>query len=322
MTVEKSRSFWQRVEEIREINVLAFVLIAGVFLFLRNPTFLSVFNVQVILRQVAVFGILGIAETFVIIALGIDLSVGSVVAFSGIMSALILNSTGSLTLTIVGVLLIGGLIGAMHGLFVTKLGVAPFIITLGSLSVFRGASFVISKGYPLLVSDDRFRWLGQGLLWRIPVPVVILIVVAIVTGFVLAYTSLGRYVYAIGGNIEAARMSGVPVRWVLMFVYIQSSLLAALVGLIIAGRLAEGLASVAVGYELTAIAGAIIGGTSFLGGVGTVRGTLLGALLMGMVDNALINQRVNAYWYNLVIGAVIVLAVTIDVLRSRGQRTA
>ncbi len=210
----------------------------------------------------------------------------------------------------------------MHGLFVTKLGVAPFIITLGSLSIFRGASFVISKGYPLLVFDDRFRWLGQGLIWKIPVPVVILIVVAILTGFVLAYTSLGRYVYAIGGNPEAARMSGVPVQWVLMFVYIQSSLLAALVGLIIAGRLAEGLASVAVGYELTAIAGAIIGGTSFLGGVGTVRGTLLGALLMGMVDNALINQRVNAYWYNLVIGAVIVLAVTIDVLRSRGQRTS
>ncbi len=320
MATERGQTLWQKVEDIREINVLGFILVAGAMIYALNPTFLTLFNIQVVLRQVAVFGILAIAETFVIIALGIDLSVGSVVAFSGIIAALIINSTGSLALTIGGVLLMGSLIGLIHGVFITRLGVAPFIITLGSLSIFRGAAFVISKAYPILVYDDRFRWLGQGLIWKVPVPVVLLIVIAILTVFILQYTSLGRYVYAIGGNPEAARMSGVPVRSVLIFVYVQASVLTAIVGLIVAGRLAEGLASVAVGYELTAIAGAIIGGTSLLGGMGSVRGSLLGALLMGIIDNALITLRVDPYWYNLVIGSVIVLAVTIDVLRSRGQR--
>jgi ribose transport system permease protein len=162
--------------------------------------------------------------------------------------------------------------------------------------------------------------MGQGLIGPVPVPVACLIVVSLVTYFILHYTSVGRYVYAIGGNPEAARMSGVPVQRVLMYVYIQASVLAGLVGLLIAGRLAEGLASVAVGYELTAIAAAIIGGASLLGGVGSVRGAVLGALLMGMIDNALIALRVDPYWYNLVIGVWIVVAVTLDELRSRGQR--
>lgn len=321
MTVEKGRTFWQRVGEVRELNVLGFIIVVGILIYSLNPTFLTLFNVQVILRQVAVFGILAIAETFVIIALGIDLSVGSMVAFAGMIAAIIIRGTGSLELAVVSALLLSALIGAYHGLFVTRLGVAPFIITLGSLSIFRGAAFVLSRGYPLLVHDTRFHWMGQGLIGPVPVPVAILIVVAVVTYFILHYTTLGRYIYAIGGNPEAARMSGVPVNMVLMFVYIQASFLAGLVGLIVAGRLAEGLASVGVGYELTAIAAAIIGGTSLLGGLGSVRGSILGALLMGMIDNALIALRVDPYWYNLVIGAVIVVAVTIDVLRSRGQRT-
>jgi ribose transport system permease protein len=211
------------------------------------------------------------------------------------------------------------LIGLYHGFMVTRLNMAPFIVTLGSLSMLRGAAFVLSRGYPILVADERFRWLGQGLIGPFPVPLVILIVVAALTWFVLRYTILGRYIYAIGGNPEASRMSGVPVRWVLILVYTQASVLAGIVGLIVAGRMAEGLASVAVGYELTAIASAVIGGTSFLGGIGSIPGTVLGGLLMGMIDNAMITLRVDPYWYNLVTGTIIILAVTIDVLRSRSQ---
>jgi len=320
MTVEKGRTWVQKVGDIRELNVLAFVIIAGIFIYSMNPKFLTLFNVQVILRQVSFFGILAIAETFVIIGLGIDLSVGSVVAFSGMIAAFIINSTDSLPLTIAGVLVVCVLIGSYHGFFITRVGVAPFIVTLGSLSVLRGASFVLTRGYPVLVSNEAFRFMGQGLIGPVPVPVACLIVVFLVTYFILHYTSVGRYVYAIGGNPEAARMSGVPVQRVLMYVYIQASVLAGIVGLLIAGRMAEGLASVAVGYELTAIAAAIIGGASLLGGVGSVKGAILGALLMGMIDNALIALRVDPYWYNLVIGVVIVVAVTLDVLRSRGQR--
>lgn len=321
MTVDKSRTFLQKVGDIREINVLGFVLIAGLIIYALNPTFLTLFNIQVIMRQVALFGILAIAETFIIIALGIDLSVGSIVAFVGIITALMMNWTGnSIVLSVVVVLALSALIGLYHGVFVTKVGVAPFIITLGSLSIFRGAAFVLTRGYPVLIRDESFRWLGQGLIGPLPVPFVVLLIVAGVTGFILRYTSLGRFIYAIGGNPEAARMSGVPVTWVTIFVYVQGTFLAGLVGLLVASRMSEGLASVATGYELTAIAAAIIGGTSLSGGIGTVPGTLLGAVLMGMIDNALITLRVNAYWYNLVIGGVIVLAVTIDVLRTRGQR--
>lgn len=321
MAQEKIGSVWRRIEDVREFNVLVFVIVAAIVISAISPTFLTAFNVQVILRQTAVFGILAIAETFVIIARGIDLSVGSMVAFTGIITALLLGSTSSLGLTIVLVMLMAAAIGCYHGIFVTKLGVAPFIITLGSLSILRGASYVISKGYPILISDPHARWIGQGMIWgKVPVPVVLLIVVSIYAIFILQFTSLGRYVYAIGGNPEAARVSGVPVRRVVIFVYVQATVLAAIVGLIIAGRLAEGLASVGGAYELTAIAAAIVGGTSLLGGVGRPYGTLLGALLMSMLDNALISCRVDPYWYNLAIGAVIVLAVTIDTLRTRNGR--
>ena len=319
MADEKGQNWLQRVGNVRELNVLGFVVIAGILIFLLNPTFLTLFNLQVIARQVAVFGILAIAETFVIIVLGIELSVGSMVAFSGMIAALIITKTGSLLLAIVGVPLMSGLIGAYHGLMVTRLNIAPFIVTLGSLSMLRGAAFVLSRGYPVLVADERFRWIGQGLIGPLPVPLVILLVVSAFTWFILRYTILGRYIYAIGGNPEASRMSGVPVRWVLLFVYIQAAVLSSVVGLIIAGRMAEGLASVAVGYELTAIAAAVIGGTSFLGGVGSIPGAVLGALLMGMIDNAMITLRVDPYWYNLVTGVIIILAVVIDVLRSRNQ---
>ena len=321
MTVEKDRTWLQKVEDIREINVLGFVLVAGLVIYFLNPTFLTLFNIQVIMRQVAVFGILAIAETFIIIALGIDLCVGSIVAFTGVIAALMMGWTGnSIFLSVVVVLLMSALIGLYHGFFVTNLGVAPFIITLGSLSIFRGAGFVLTRGYPVLIRDQSFRWIGQGLIGPLPVPFVMLLVIAVITGFILRFTSLGRYVYAIGGNPEAARMSGVPVVWVTRYVYIQGTVLAGIVGLIVASRMSEGLASVAVAYELTAIAAAIIGGVSLLGGIGTVPGALLGAVLMGMIDNALITLRVNPYWYNLVIGAVIIVAVTIDVLRTREKK--
>ena len=319
MADERGQSWLQKIGNVRELNVLGFVVIAGILISFLNPTFLTLFNLQVIARQLAVFGILAIAETFVIIALGIELSVGSMVAFSGIIAALIITKTGSLLLVIIGVPLMSAIIGSYHGFMVTRLSIAPFIVTLGSLSMLRGAAFVISRGYPILVADERFRWIGQGLIGPLPVPLVILIIVALFCWFILRYTILGRYIYAIGGNPEASRMSGVPVRRVLLFVYVQATVLASIVGLIVAGRMAEGLASVAVGYELTAIAAAVIGGTSFLGGIGSIPGVVLGALLMGMIDNAMITLRVDPYWYNLVTGVIIIMAVVIDVLRSKKQ---
>ncbi len=311
----------RNIRNLREVNVFVFTLVIGIFIFFVNPTFLTLFNIQVIARQVAVFGILAIAETFVIMVLGIDLSVGSIVAFTGIITALMINTTGSILLAVGGVLIASALIGIYHGVMVTKLRIAPFIITLGSLSIFRGAAFVLSKGYPILIADERIRWIGQGLIGPFPVPFILFLLVLAITFFILHFTIIGRYIYAIGGNPQAARMSGVPVDRVLIFVYAQATVLAGIVGLIVAGRMAEGLASVAVNYELIGIASAIIGGTSFLGGVGTVVGTLFGALLMGMIDNALITLRVDPFWYNFVTGTIIILVVSIDMQRNRERRT-
>lgn len=322
MKESKKNFFVETLKNKRELNVLFIVVIAGFIISLIKPTFMTQFNIQVILRQLAVFGILAIAETFVIIVLGIDLSVGSVVAFGGILTAIIINATGSALLAIFGVLGVAVFIGFYHGFMVTRIKMAPFIVTLGSLSLFRGLSFVISKGYPLLIDDERIRWLGQGLIGPFPVPFVIFVGVALCTGFILHFTTLGRSIYAIGGNPEAARMSGIPVNRVLIFVYIQATLLSSIVGLIIAGRLAQGLASVAVGYELIAIAAAIIGGASFLGGIGTIVGTAFGALLMSMIDNALITLRVDPYWYNFVTGVIIILAVSIDTAIRKRRRAS
>ena len=209
-----------------------------------------------------------------------------------------------------------------HGVAVSRWAIPPFIITLGSLSVWRGLATGMTKSYPILISDESLRWVGQGMLGFLPVPVAILAVVGTVLAWLLGHTSLGRNIYAVGGNVEAARLSGIPIVRVLITAYGMASFLVGVAGAIVAGRMAQGLPSVGSGYELNAIAAAIIGGTSFFGGVGSVPGVLLGSALMVVIDNALILTGVSAYWYTLVVGTIIVLAVTIDVVSTNRRRRA
>jgi ribose transport system permease protein len=315
---DNGRSWLQRLTGFREFMVLAAVIVLAVIIQLFNHNFATAYNIQVVMRQVAIFGILAIAETAVIITAGIDLSPGSMLGFYGVMVAMFLTGGISTPFAVVAVLLLGVLIGLWHSFFITRVGLAPFIITLGSLSIFRGVAVVSTNGYPISIKSDAFLWIGQGLIFNIiPVPLVILIVVGLIVNYILNQTALGRHVYAMGGNPDAARLSGIPVRRVLTYVYVQAAVLFGVSSIIMASRLGQGMPGVGVGYELNAIAAAVIGGTSLAGGVGTVLGTIVGAALIALIDNLIVLSRVESWWNDVILGIVIVVAVTVDVITTR-----
>ncbi|MCX7845341.1 MAG: ABC transporter permease [Dictyoglomaceae bacterium] len=301
----------------RELNILFALIVLSVGITIINPRFLSSFNLQIIARQVAIFGLLAIGETLVIIGGGIDLSVGSLVALTGVLVALFMKNGLSITISILIVLLLSSIIGLWHGLFVTKLKVPPFIITLGTLTAARGLASVITKGWPIIGLPEKFFFIGQGDILGIPFPLIILIFFASIAFFITKYSVLGRQLYATGGNIEAARLSGIDVDKRRIFTYISSSFLAGITGIIIASRLSQGQAGVGGGYELSAIAAAVIGGTSLSGGEGTILGTLIGAAIMSVIYNGLILLEISSYWHDVVMGLVIVTAVTLDIWRKR-----
>jgi len=301
----------------RELNILLALFILCVFITIMNPKFITPFNLQVVVRQIAIYGLLAIGETLIIIGGGIDLSVGSLVALTGVLVALFMKNGIDMIIAIILVLLISCMIGLWHGFFVTKLNVPPFIITLGTLTAARGLASVITKGWPIIGLPEKFFFIGQGYLWGIPFPTILLIIFAILAFFITKYTVLGRNLYAVGGNIEAAKLSGIDVDKVRIFTYVFGSFLAGITGIIIASRLSQGQAGVGGGYELSAIAAAVIGGTSLSGGEGTILGTIIGASIMSVIYNGLILLEISSYWHDVVMGLVIVTAVTIDIWRKR-----
>ncbi len=314
---DNGKSLLQKLTGFREFMVLMAVIVLSIIIYAFNQNFLTPYNIQVIVRQVAIFGILGIAETAVIITGGIDLSPGSMLAFNGVMVGLLMMWGVDAPLAIAILLVLCIVIGLYHGAMITRLGLVPFIVTLGSLSIFRGIAVVSTQGYPIRIQNEFFLWIGQGLVLGIPVPLFILVAVALTMNYILNQTPLGRYIYAIGGNREAARLSGIPVRRVLTFVYVQATVLFGISAIILAARLGQGMPGVGIGYELNAIAAAIIGGTSMYGGIGTVLGTIIGATMMALIDNLLVLLRVEPWWSELIIGIVIVTAVTVDMVTTR-----
>uniref|UniRef100_A0A7C3SML0 ABC transporter permease n=1 Tax=Dictyoglomus turgidum TaxID=513050 RepID=A0A7C3SML0_9BACT len=301
----------------KEFNILIALIVLCVFITLLNPKFITPFNLQVIARQVAIYGLLAIGETLIIIGGGIDLSVGSLVALTGVLVALFMKNGIDMYISILLVLLMSSIIGLWHGFFVTKLNVPPFIITLGTLTAARGLASVITKGWPIIGLPEKFFFIGQGEILGIPFPLIILIVFTLLSFFITKYTVLGRNLYAIGGNIEAARLSGIDVDKIRIYTYIFGSFLAGVTGIIIASRLSQGQAGVGGGYELSAIAAAVIGGTSLSGGEGTILGTIIGATIMSVIYNGLILLEISSYWHDVVMGLVIVTAVTLDIWRKK-----
>ena len=295
------------------------LIVLVVFTAVLNPRFLTAFNLQTLGKQIAIFGILAIGETFVIMSGGgaIDLSPGSMVALTGVMASWLMVHDVPVSLAIILILGFSILVGAWHGFFVTKLGVPAFIITLGTLTMARGMAAVITRGWPIVGLPSHFLVIGQGDILRIPIPVWILLVVALIADFFLRKTVYGKHLRAVGGNEVAARFSGVNVSRVRMIAFMTSGFLAGVAGIIIAARLSQGQPGVGSMYELYAIASTVIGGTSLTGGEGSVLGAVVGASIISLLWNALVLLNVSTYWHNVVIGLVIVTAVTMDVLRKR-----
>ncbi|RKX55029.1 MAG: ribose ABC transporter permease [Thermotoga sp.] len=295
------------------------LVVLVVFTAILNPRFLTAFNLQTLGKQIAIFGILAIGETFVIMSGGgaIDLSPGSMVALTGVMASWLMVHGVPVSIAIILILGFSVLVGAWHGFFVTKLGVPAFIITLGTLTMARGMAAVITRGWPIVGLPSHFLTIGQGDILKIPIPVWILLIIALIADFFLRKTVYGKHLRAVGGNEVAARFSGVNVSRVRMIAFMVSGFLAGVAGIIIAARLSQGQPGVGSMYELYAIASTVIGGTSLTGGEGSVLGAVVGASIISLLWNALVLLNVSTYWHNVVIGIVIVTAVTMDVLRKR-----
>jgi ribose transport system permease protein len=308
----------RKIFKFREAGILFALVAIWVVTAIFNPRFFSSYNLQLLSRQIAIFGLIAIGETFVILTGGIDLSPGSVIVLASVLVASFISSGLGIPLAIILTLLIAVIIGIWHGIFVTKFNVPPFIITLGTFAMGRGLATVITKGQPILNLPDSFSFIWHGMLFKIlPFPVLILIIVSVSSILLLGKMIYGRYIYAVGGNITATRLSGINVDKTRIFVYVLSAVMAGIVGILIASRLGQGNPNVGVTYEMYAIAASVIGGTSLFGGVGTVVGALIGAGILTAVWNSLILLQVSSYWHQVILGIIIVIAVTVDVLREK-----
>ena len=305
-------------------RLLPYASVVALFtaLSILSPYFLTVQNLSSVCRQTAVITIIALGMTIIMISGGIDLSVGSVMAFAGICGTQLLESRHSLAASVAGAMLAGAAWGLLNSALITLLKVSPFIATLGTMGAARGVTLVITNGMPVVNLPASFGRLGDGNIFRIvPVPLAILVALALLTGFILKYTRMGRYAYAIGSNVEAARYAGVPIRRYLIAIYIFGGALTGLAGMIEASRLVTGQPTAGYGYELSVIAAVVIGGASLSGGEGTVAGTIAGAFLMGLISNGSNLLGVSPFWQQVVIGSVIVLAVAVDELRKRRRTT-
>jgi ribose transport system permease protein len=304
----------------RQFGTFAGLIGLCVVLWILTPHFLTVSNLLNVAQQTSINAIIAVGLTYVIISGGIDLSVGSLVAFSGVVLASLLQRAIPFPLALAGSLLVGLSCGLVNGVLITLGRLPPFIATLGMMSVARGAALLYTDGRPISGFPDSFRWLATGEILYVPVPVVLMLLVYAVAHFVLRRTKFGRYTFAIGGNEEAALLSGVRVRLYKTLVYGVGGLLSALAAALLTARLNSAQPIAGINYELDAIAATVIGGTSLMGGQGSVVGTLIGALIMGVLRNGLNLLGVSSFVQQVVIGAVIILAVLMDTAFKRQKK--
>lgn len=306
--------------ETPETGVIAACVLFFVLISFKAPTFHSVGNLQVVGRDLGQTGILAIGESLVILTGGIDLSVGALAGLAGILAAWF-NVSGHMSapLAILLTIVICGIAGLWHGLMVTRLNVPPFVITLVTYTVTIGAALAITSGTPISGTDPLFQNLSAYYVSQIPVPALIFVGAVIITWFVLERTYIGRQIYAVGGNKEAARLAAIPVRRRITSVYVASAVLAGVVGVLTVGR-ESGTADPSVGgsgWELIAIAAAVVGGVSLFGGEGRIIGIAAGAILLEIIHNGLLSMHVNQYDIQMVQGAVLGVAILLDRLRAR-----
>lgn len=289
---------------------IALVLMCVILTF-ATKSFLTVENIVNVLRQVSINGILAIGMTFVVITGGIDLSVGSLVAFSGVIAASFVR--GGYFWTAILLALVASLVlGTISGFFIAERRVAPFIGTLAMMTIGRGLTYVYSDGKPISGFSQQYLNIGKGDFLKIPIPVWILFIVFVICYFVLYHTRIGRYIYAVGGNEHAALVSGINIKRVKIFVYAVSGLLCGLASVVLSARVSAGLPQAGSGYELDAIAAVVIGGTSLSGGRGRLTGTIIGVLIIGIISNGMDLLNVSSYYQQIVKGIIILGAVLLD----------
>lgn len=310
--------------------IFATLAIASYFTY-AAPAFASASNLQNIARWIGTYSFMGMGEMFVLLSGGIDLSVGSVVAFSGLILAHMMENMGiNWILAIFLTLLIAAGIGAFHGFFVSRFSpplpqiVPAFLITLITQLALRGLAQFWTKGYPIVLSKGRFEdfiFIGNGNLWEVPVPILLTLIILALAFLLLNLSVIGRHIYAIGGNLEAAIVTGIKVHRVRLLCYILSSVLAAVTGVIITARLSSAYPGVGSGYELQAIASCVLGGVSLIGGEGLPFGVILGVTLMTVIENGLVVMNVSPYLHLIIIGTLLAIAVTVDFVKRRRART-
>jgi ribose transport system permease protein len=313
-----------KIGSLKKSDVKTLLLKTGVFwslifliilLSFTTDQFLTIPNLLNVCRQVVITSILGIGGTFVIIGGGIDLSIGSLLALTAAYAAKIMILTNSVMFSVLIAIIVGLLLGLFQGFLITKFNIAPFAVTLGGMSIFRGMTLLFTNGIPISKLPQNFRWFGSGMINWFPVPVLFLLIITLIGHFVLSKTKIGRYVYAIGSNENTSRLSGINVKFYRLITYGISGLCCAIAGIILTGRINSAHPYAGQGYELNAIAAVVIGGASLQGGEGTVFGTIIGALIIGVIGNGLNLLQINAFWQQITIGTVIIIAVIIDKIR-------
>jgi ribose/xylose/arabinose/galactoside ABC-type transport system permease subunit len=301
----------------RRFGTLIGLILLGGVLSVLTPYFLTVSNLLNIAEQTSINAIVAVGMTFVILSGGIDLSVGSIVALSGVVLGMALRDQQPVALAILIALAIGVICGQINGILIDRGRLPPFIVTLGMMSIARGAALVITEGRPISGFDPAFRAIATARIGFVPAPVLLMAAVYLVAHFVLTRTVFGRYVYAIGGNEEATRLSGVRIHLHKTAIYAVSGLTSAVAAIILTARLNSAQPIAGMMYELDAIAATVIGGTSLMGGEGSLGGTLVGALIMGVLRNGLNLLGVSSFLQQIVIGGVIVGAVLVDTVLKR-----
>lgn len=289
------------------------LIVLCVIISIATPRFLNINNILNVLTQVSVNAILAIGMSFVILTGGIDLSVGSTLALAGAIAATFAKgSNGGILVPLLIAIVLGAIIGLFNGLFVSKGKMQAFIVTLASMTIFRGATYVYTNGTPVSGISGNFINIGNKKIAGIPMPVLIIFLIFIIAWYILTQTRYGRYVYALGGNEDSARLSGINTNKVKTLVYVISGITAALAGVIVTSRVGSASPNAGAGFELDAIAAVVLGGTSLSGGEGSITGTLIGAMIIGVLNNGLNLMNVSPYYQSIVKGAVILFAILLD----------
>jgi ribose transport system permease protein len=305
-------------EAIRSLSVLGILLLICIVFALGSSEFLTASNLLNVALQTSIIAIVAIGMTFVIFTAGIDLSVGSLMALCGALAAGMAVRQGMDTYLSISIALGAGLIlGAINGLMIIKGGIPPFVATLSMLAIARGLTLVYTEGRPIAGLDERFIYWGTGQVFGIPLPVIIMVLIAFIAHVVTRYTPFGLHVYSTGGNEETTRLAGISPDRIKLAVYMISGILAALGGILLTARLWSAQPNAAAGWELDAIAAPVLGGTSLFGGVGSIGGTVVGAFIIGVLSNGLNLMGVPSYYQQVIKGLVFILAVMVDLINKR-----